>query len=366
MSVAITKRTLPSCATSWRVKIFYQQRLVSQRSVARLAEARRWEADQESKLRSGDWIDPGRGKVPFRQAAEEWQASRDNLAVRSQETTRFLLERDILPTLGRMPVASITSIDVQKVLATMTRRGIAVSSQRRALSVVRLVLEAAVQDRRIARNAARDVKLPRGRTQREPRWLTVEQLARLTEAVTPQCRPVVLFLGLTGLRFSEMAALTVGDVVDTPHGLGIRVHRAAPQSKITSRAVIGSTKTHRSRTVPVPESLKPYIEQRRDYAERDDFLFPSPHGVIWTNTNFRHRSKWRTAVREAGLEGTTIHDLRHTAASLLIAAGADAKAVQHLLGHADRVDDHGPLRTPVQRRTVARDEPHADDRPAST
>jgi integrase len=38
--------------------------------------------------------------------------------------------------------------------------------------------------------------------------------------------------------------------------------------------------------------------------------------------------------REAGVEGTTIHDLRHTAASLLIAAGADVKAVQVILGHS--------------------------------
>jgi len=60
----------------------------------------------------------------------------------------------------------------------------------------------------------------------------------------------------------------------------------------------------------------------------------SEEPVIWTNTNFRHRSKWSAALRAAGLEGTTIHDLRHTAASLLIAAGADAKSVQHLLGHA--------------------------------
>lgn len=55
------------------------------------------------------------------------------------------------------------------------------------------------------------------------------------------CRQVVLFRGLTGCRFSEMAALRVDDVVQTPHGLGVRVHRAATQSKRTSGVVFGPT-----------------------------------------------------------------------------------------------------------------------------
>lgn len=46
------------------------------------------------------------------------------------------------------------------------------------------------------------------------------------------------------------------------------------------------------------------------------------------------RSRWTETTQSVGLAGTTIHDLRHTAASLLIAAGADVKAVQMILGHA--------------------------------
>lgn len=68
-------------------------------------------------------------------------------------------------------------------------------------------------------------------------------------------RPVVLFLGLTGCRFSEMAALRVDDVIRTPHGPGVRVHRAAPQSTRTSAVVFGPTKTHQTRTAPVPATM---------------------------------------------------------------------------------------------------------------
>ena len=137
-----------------------------------------------------------------------------------------------------------------------------------------------------------------------------------------------------GCRFSEMAALRVDDVVRTPHGLGVRVHRAATQSKRTSGAVFGPTKTHQTRTVPVPAALDEYVRTRVAFTAPGGYLFPSPTGGVWTSTNFRARSGWMEATRRAGVEGTTIHDPRHTAASLLIAAGADVKAVQVILGHS--------------------------------
>jgi len=200
--------------------------------------------------------------------------------------------------------------------------------------VVRLVLDYGVRDRRLTANVARVIPLPRGSTKREPHWLRADQLGRLADAMPPLCRPVVLFLGLSGLRFSEMAALRVDDVIETPHGLGVRVHRAAPQSSRTSAAVIGSTKTHQTRTVPIPAAVEGYVRRRVASARPREYLFPSPTGAIWTNTNFRVRSHWTHAIAAVGLAGTTIHDLRHTAASLLIAAGADVKAVQMILGHA--------------------------------
>jgi integrase len=108
----------------------------------------------------------------------------------------------------------------------------------------------------------------------------------------PNCRPVVLFLGLAGCRFSEMCALRVDDVVQTPHGLGVRIHRAAPQSKRTSGAVFGPTKSHQTRTVPVPLTLETYVRDRIEREPSGSYLYPSPTGAIWTNTNFRVRSNW--------------------------------------------------------------------------
>ncbi|WP_149203844.1 tyrosine-type recombinase/integrase [Actinotalea subterranea] len=332
--MSVEKRSLPSGRVVWRARVYFQHRVITEKSFERKTDAKRWETDQLAKLKTGGWIDPARGKVTFGVLADEWHESRSQLAVRSQETTRFMLDAYVVPVIGKLPVSAVSANDVDRVLTKMTERGLATASRRRALSVMRLVLDYAVRDRRISDNVARAVTLPRGATRHEPRWLRAEELRKLADATPIACRAVVLFLGLTGCRFSEMAALRIDDVIHTQHGLGVRIHRAAPQSKSTHAAIIGSTKTHQTRTVPVPTTLDDYVRTRAAAASPGEYLFPSPTGAIWTNTNFRKRAKWAETTACVGLSGTRIHDLRHTAASLLIAAGADVKAVQTILGHA--------------------------------
>jgi integrase len=64
-----------------------------------------------------------------------------------------------------------------------------------------------------------------------------------------------------------------------------------------------------------------------------DLVFTAPEGGVLRNTNFRPRF-FDPAAEKVGLLGLTPHELRHTAASLAIAAGANVKAVQLMLGHA--------------------------------
>ena len=186
--------------------------------------------------------------------------------MRSRETTRFLLDSYVLPVIGRLPIGAISAADVERVLTAMTSRGLATATRRRALSVVRLVLDYGVRDRRLTANVARVIPLPRGSTKREPHWLRADKLGHLADAMPPPRRPVLLFLGLSGLR----------------------VHRAVPQSSRTSAAVIGSTKTHQARTVPARAAVIGHVIALRAEAGPGDWLFPTPGRRIWTNTNFRY------------------------------------------------------------------------------
>lgn len=64
----------------------------------------------------------------------------------------------------------------------------------------------------------------------------------------------------------------------------------------------------------MPAALDAYARERVSATAAGGYLFPSPTGAVRTNTSFWARSGWMDATRAAGVEGTTIHDLRHTAA----------------------------------------------------
>src|SRR3546814_13479523 len=92
----------------------------------------------------------------------------------------------------------------------------------------------------------------------------------------------------------------------------------------------------------------------RAEADADALVFPAPHGGYLPLENFRKRV-WLPAVRQAGLGPLRPHDLRHTCASLAIAAGADIKVLQRMLGHSSAVltlDRYGHL-FPGQAESVA-------------
>ena len=136
-------------------------------------------------------------------------------------------------------------------------------------------------------------------------------------------------LAYTGLRWGEAAALKV-------HRVDLARRRLDIAESVTEvRGVLtwGTPKDHQRRVVPLPGSLVPALSEQIRGKARDALVFPAPEGGVLRNGNFRRRF-FDPAVQAAGLSGITPHDLRHTAASLAIAAGANVKAVQRMLGHA--------------------------------
>ena len=96
---------------------------------------------------------------------------------------------------------------------------------------------------------------------------------------------------------------------------------------------VGTPKAHKQRTVPLPPFLLPYLAPQCEGKGRDDLL--------WSAEDRSHlrrphpTSGWfAKAVKESRVPRVTPHDLRHTAASLAVSAGANVKALQRMLGHA--------------------------------
>jgi len=104
-------------------------------------------------------------------------------------------------------------------------------------------------------------------------------------------------------------------------------------TEVNGVATFGTPKTHQRRSVPLPRFLLVAVTALAAGKHPGELLFTAREGGVLRLMNFRRRS-FDPATRAAGLDGLTPHELRHTAASLAIASGANVKAVQRMLGHA--------------------------------
>lgn len=200
----------------------------------------------------------------------------------------------------------------------------------RAHGVLLQVLQVALDDRRISHNPAAGVAMPRKK--RKPhQYLTHAEVEALAAAAGGERGTVVRVAAYTGLRWGELTGLRVRDVDMLRRRLQVNENAV----KVGATVHVGSPKTHELRSVGFPAFLTLPLAKLCEGKARDDLVFgggleylPRPRASEGA------RSWFVTALEAAGLERMTIHDLRHTAASLAIASGANVKAVQRMLGHA--------------------------------
>jgi integrase len=121
-------------------------------------------------------------------------------------------------------------------------------------------------------------------------------------------------------------------------------------SDVGGRVVLGTPKSHQSRSVPIPRFIAAEIAVAVTDRRANDLMFTVPGGSVMRLSNGR-RAVFLPARNRAGLSTRfRNHDLRHTAASLMIQAGYPPKMLQEILGHASITTTPGPVRAPVPRR----------------
>ncbi|MCC9710529.1 tyrosine-type recombinase/integrase [Streptomyces sp. MNU76] len=143
---------------------------------------------------------------------------------------------------------------------------------------------------------------------------------------------MILTLEYCGIRWAEASAVKAGRL-SVPKR---RIRIVQNYTDVKGVLALGPVKNHEKRSVPLPRSFADELGTLGHGKSADGLLFTAPEGGPLRYANFRARV-FDPAVKEAGLEGmgVTPHKLRYTAASLSIAAGADVKVVQTMLGHKD-------------------------------
>ena len=316
----------------WRARYRGPDGRERNRSFGRKIDAQRWLTEQKSRLTRGEWVDPAAGRVTFVELACEWLDAAAHLKAKTRNSYASLLRTQVLPTWERVPVGKITHEALAGWVAGMVTAGLSASRIRQSVYVVSAVCDYAVRTGRIARSPVVGLRLPRPSQHTERVFLDHAQVAALVGAAAalhPDYGVFIRLLAYTGLRWGEATALRVRDL-DLRRGR-LDVRRAF--SDVGGRLIEGTPKTHQQRTVPIAASLRAELARLVLARDPDALIFTTPGGSPLRMSNFR-RHVWTPAVITAGLTGLTPHGLRHTAASLYIAAGTPPKVVQRILGHA--------------------------------
>jgi integrase len=276
-------------------------------------------------VEDGRHIEIANARVKLVELGEPWiaakRASLKPSAFRSLESAWRI---HVKPKWGERPVASLKPVEIRDWLA-------ALQSKRSPTTVLRVhgvlagILDDAVADRRILANPSRDKRtvtksLPKKKPG-EHIYLTHEQVERLARESS---HPTVVSF-LAGLRVRDLDAQRRRIYVDNNAVM------------VGSTIIEGSPKDSESRSVPFPAFLEHALaDQARDKEPKQLLLgdgrahMPLPH----SKNGWFARAVARIRRTDATFPEVTPHDLRHTAASLAVSAGANVKAVQRMLGHA--------------------------------
>ncbi|CAN5131264.1 site-specific integrase [soil metagenome] len=307
------------------------------RTFPTLAAAKAWRADAMGAVSKGTMSAPS--KMTLREAADEWMEGARAGTIRNRSGDVFkpatlrgyeqALRDRILPELGARRLAGISRRDVLDLVERLQAEGRDPSTIRNAVAPLRVIYRRALDRGDVAINPTIGLKLPAVRGKRD-RIADSTEAAELIGAVPETDRALWATAFYAGLRSGELQALRWEDV-DLASGL-IRVERAYDPK---ARQFIEPKSKAGTRKVPIPAALREsLIEWNLRSGRTAGLVFGrTPESPVDVRALVRRaETAWKNANPK--LEPISPHEARHTFASLMIAAGVNAKALSTYLGHS--------------------------------
>lgn len=312
------------------------------RTFSRNSDAANFIAQQRIQRLDNTWIDPRVKGRTFGEQAIHFQASRLQLARSTQAVADSLMRNHVLPFFGAMRLSEVNPTDVQAFVSQVITHGLSPSTVRQCYLLVAGVFTSAIRDNLLSRTPCRSIALPRqGHVER--RYLSAREIASVADAAGVY-RMLVLTAAYTGMRWGELAGLTLGNVNFLKRTMTI----TKALKEVNGTLWLEAPKSHASRrTISVPASIVGALADsatQRALA-RDDLVFTTPARAHLRRSNFRRRI-WLPAVESTVGLPCTFHDLRHSHAALLIEQGEHPKLIQARFGHESiriTMDTYGHL-----------------------
>jgi integrase len=296
-------------------------------------DAKAFAATLETSKLKGEFVSVSTGRVTIGELGVPWlERQRGHLKPSSFCNLEGCWRLQVLPRWANVRIADVRHTDVQawvaELSATLGARRVAHASQ-----ILGRILDDAVRDRMLVANPTRGVKLPPPPPRQT--YLTAAQLDMLGDEAGVRFRSLILLLGVGGLRWGEAAALRPCDIDFLRRR--IEVHRNVV--RVHDAFHLGTPKSGKSREVALPPGVIAALAQTAEGKGREDLMWTAPKAGGYLRVPGQRGDFWDAAVKRCQKTDPTFprvtpHDLRHTAASLAISAGAHVKVVQQMLGHA--------------------------------
>lgn len=282
---------------------------------------------------------PDPTKLTLGEYLDQWaQSAASTVRASTMESYLRPIRLHIKPALGDIPLTKLQPLHVQHLYTRMLDAGYSRRTVQYTHAVLRRALRQAVKLRLIPVAPTDAVDAPRP-TRREMTILTPEQLERLTEVLADDPLGAFYYLAMvTGARRGELMALRWEDV--DWNGPSITINRAA--AIVNGQVQFAAPKSeHSRRTIPLTQEAAAVLRRHR-IAQAEQKLRLGPlyqdHGLVFARPDGRPLSHntithhFPLLLRKAGLPRVRLHDLRHTHATLLLAAGVHPRVAAARLG----------------------------------
>jgi len=236
------------------------------------------------------------------------------------------LNTHVLPEVGGSRLRDVHRKDVQRLVDKMKAAGLNASTIRNAINALRVVFRQAIQEDKITASPCQHLAMPAVRGRRD-RIVGADQAAALIAALpTTWDRGVWGTAFYAGLRRGELRGLERGDVDLDAGELYVRRSIDDQEGEIDVKSFSGR------RTVVIPRLLRPLLAEQLSET-RGPLMFPGQRagGPFTTGAPQRRADP---AWTKDGLERLTLHEARHTYASILIQAGCNPQTLSKMMGHS--------------------------------
>ena len=305
------------------------------------------------------------GRYTVGQWMEVWLEHYAKVKVRpsSHQTYRGYIDNHIKPSIGKIPLEKLTSLELQKLYKKLLEggrveriesrkqsKGLSAKTVRNIHQIISSAMKLAQEQKLIASNPAEGCALPRMGHQ-EMKTLPVEQLHSFLREAKDSGVFELYYLELaTGLRRGELLGLKWEDI-DLERG-DLRVRRQI--ARINGEVVEAPLKTKNAyRTLPLAEDTVSILLEQKKKVAGSPWVFPSSTGGPISPDSVLHML--HRVLKRAGLPRIRFHDLRHTFATLALQNGVDVKTVSGMLGHFSAgftLDTYAHVTTASQRQAA--------------